>query len=34
MATRFIEKDGKYFCLGCSGEEYNLLHGGGISLKK
>jgi formylmethanofuran dehydrogenase subunit E len=33
MATRIIEKEGKYFCLGCSGAKYNMLSGGGIQLK-
>jgi formylmethanofuran dehydrogenase subunit E len=33
MATRIVEKEGKYFCLGCSGAKYNMLSGGGIWLK-
>jgi len=32
MGTRIIEKEGKYFCLGCAGEEYNMLSGEGIRL--
>ncbi len=34
METRVIEKEGKYFCIGCSGSEYNMLSGQGISLER
>jgi formylmethanofuran dehydrogenase subunit E len=34
MQTRIIGKDGKYFCIGCLGVEYNMLSGQGISYAK
>jgi len=34
MVTRLIEKEGRHFCIGCSGTKYNMLDGEGISIKK
>ena len=33
MATRLVEREGKYFCLGCADEKYNMLSGAGIRLE-